>query len=43
MTLGVVIIIIKNIVTLKFTAYSGVRERILGQFLANKQKEFFRF
>lgn len=28
-----------KIVTLKFTTYSGVKVRILGQFLTNKQTE----
>lgn len=32
-----------KIVTLKFTVYSGDKVRILGQFLTNKQKEFFTF
>lgn len=32
-------ITITEIVTLTFTVYYGVKERILGQFLTNKQTE----
>lgn len=36
MTLGIAIITITEIITLKFTVYSGDKVRILGQFLTNK-------
>lgn len=36
-------ITITEIVTLKYTVYSGIKMRILGQLLTNRQKEFFRF
>lgn len=36
MTLGIAIIAITEIVTLKFTVYSKDKVKILGQFLTNK-------
>lgn len=43
MTVGVVMVTVTEIVTVKFTVYYGVKVKILGQFLTNKQKDFFRF